>query len=373
MPARRPGAVTAVLPIAVLATLALLAGVFAPTSAGTPLPRPDRGLPMVDTSSHAPMPNSCSGGCSEELTGAGGSWKLQVFRNFPISGSAAVTSAVVVIHGTGRNAAGYFASMMAAASQAGATSHTLVVAPWFKTSADKPAPGEATWTNDAWKQGDGASQPSGLSSFLVMDQIMATLASKQRFPNLRRITLAGHSAGGQFTQRYAAFGLAPNALPGVRVRYVPANPSSFVYFSAARPSNNGFTVPSGSGCSGFDTYKYGLKGRTGYPARLTAAQALANYTSRDVTIINGGTDTFDNGDMDSDCAAMLEGPNRATRGANYLRYIHAIAPTSTARQRRIVVPGVDHDSDAIFASPLARTVLFSPATTLDSAQQLPTR
>jgi hypothetical protein len=63
----------------------------------------------------------------------------------------------------------------------------------------------------------------------------------------------------------------------------------------------------------------------------------------------------------------LEGPNRATRGANYLRYIHAIAPTSSARQRRIVVPGVDHDSDAIFASPLARTVLFGLNTTADTA------
>jgi hypothetical protein len=74
----------------------------------------------------------------------------------PITGSAAATHAVVVIHGTGRNAAGYFASMMSAATKAGVVGHTLVIAPWFKTRKDKPNRDEAVWTSDGWKQGDAA-------------------------------------------------------------------------------------------------------------------------------------------------------------------------------------------------------------------------
>lgn len=320
--------------------------------------------PLVPAASHSPMPSSCgnANGCKEELTAPAG-WKFTVFRNFPMAGSSAVTRAVIVVHGTGRNADGYFASVMAAAAKSGVTKDTLVIAPWFKTSEDSPSSGEATWTSAAWKIGDGAQSPRGLSSFLVMDQIIATLASKQRFPNLRTVTLTGHSAGGQFTQRYAAFGLAPNALPGVTVRYVPANPSSYVYFNSTRPGG------SGGSCADFDKYKYGMSGRDGYPGKLSPNQVLANYSNRDVTIVNGGADTFDNGDMDSDCGAMLQGPNRATRGANFVQYIHKLAPGTAARQSRIVVNGVDHNGDAIYADPAVRNALFGTGESSSSSTQ----
>jgi hypothetical protein len=205
-----------------------------------------------------------------------------------------------------------------------------------------------------------------------MDQLIATLADKSRFPNMRDVVVTGHSAGGQFTQRYAAFGLAPNVLRGIHVTYVPANPSSYVYFTAARPTGGGFTTPGSSSCSAYDTYKYGLKGRSGYPAKLSDPQVMANYTSRQITYVNGGADTFNNGDMDSDCGAMLEGPNRATRGANYLNYIHSIAPNTAATQRRIVVNGVDHDGDAIFNDPAVRQALFNSGGTGDTASKVST-
>jgi hypothetical protein len=201
-----------------------------------------------------------------------------------------------------------------------------------------------------------------------MDQLIATLADKSRFPNLRDVVVTGHSAGGQFTQRYAAFGLAPNVLRGIRVTYVPANPSSYVYFTSARPtgSGGGFSTPGSSSCSAYDTYKYGLEGRSGYPAKLSGSQVMANYTSRQITYVNGGADTFNNGDMDSDCGAMLEGNNRAERGANYLHYIHSIAPNTASTQRRIVVNGVDHDGDAIFNDPAVRQALFNSGGTSTS-------
>jgi hypothetical protein len=360
-----------VLPLAATVVVSLLSAAPAPSASpgdGSMAPPP-----FITTASHSPMPNSCSGSnaCTETVVAPAG-WKFTLYRNFPMSGSSAVTRAVIVVHGTGRNAGGYFASVAAAAQKSGVASSTMVIAPWFKTSQDSPGSGEATWTSGAWKIGEGAQSPSGLSSFLVMDQLIATLADKSRYPNLRDVVVTGHSAGGQFTQRYAAFGLAPNVLHGIRVTYVPANPSSYVYFTSARPTGSGFTTSGSSSCSAYDTYKYGLKGRSGYPAKLSASQVMANYTSRQITYVNGGADTFNNGDMDSDCGAMLEGPNRATRGANYLNYIHSIAPNTASTQRRIVVNGVDHDGDAIFNDPAVRQALFNSGGAGDTANRVST-
>jgi trehalose 6-phosphate synthase len=60
------------------------------------------------------------------------------------------------------------------------------------------------------------------------------------FPDLKTVVLAGHSGGGQLVHRYAVVGKAPAALAsaGIHLRYVVANPSSYVYFSDARPALN---------------------------------------------------------------------------------------------------------------------------------------
>lgn len=333
------------------------------TGRGTGTTTPPTPVASSHSAGHAPMPAACGrdgARCRQEMVGtdgAAGQWTLQTYQNVPMTGSAAVTQAVVVIHGTGGNAAGYFASMMNAATRAGVVGTTMVVAPWFKTSKNKPARGEAVWTNDAWKDGGGATRPAGLSSFTVLDQVLSTLSDRTRFPALRAITVAGHSAGGQFTQRYAAFGLAPGRLAGVAVNFVVANPSSFVYFGPARPTaSGGFAVPAANSCPGYDDYKYGMGHRSGYVAALTPAQAEQTYVSRRVTLLSGGADLEDNGDEDTSCQARAQGPNRNARAADYFAYTRAIAPT--APHDRIVVPGVGHDGDAMFASPLAWPALF---------------
>jgi hypothetical protein len=284
---------------------------------------------------------------------------LQVLHNLPLTGDPDVTSAVVVVHGSGRNAARYFKSMLRAAHAAGRASDTLVIAPWFKTAMDLPTEREAVWSYGGWKRGAGAIRPAGLSTFTVLDHLLTSLGDRSIFPNLRRLTLAGHSAGGQFTQRYAVFGTAPNTLTALSVNYVVANPSSFLYFSEVRPSADGrFTVPS-IGCSGFDAYKYGMARRRGYVAAMTTEQAIQNYLSRDVTLLSGDADVVDNGNEDTSCAALLQGPNRTVRAANYFAYLQSLAPD--VRHRRIVIPGVAHDGRAMFGSPLAWPVLFGTA------------
>lgn len=283
-------------------------------------------------------------------------WKLTINRNFRFAGSPDVTDALIVIHGSGRNPVSTYTGMVAAAEKAGTSGHTMILAPHFKTEEDSPGSKEPRWTSDAWKAGESAVEPKGLSTFTVMDELVTTMADKSRFPKLTRLTIVGHSAGGQFTQRYAAFGLAPNRVRGVEINYVVGNPSSYVYMDPVRPTASGtqFTAPSNASCK-YDEYKYGLEDRTGYVAKLSRDQVVQNYTSRRVTYLLGGVDVLKK-ELDTDCGAMLEGKNRRKRGDAYYSYIHNKYPN--APHNKIVVPKVGHDHYGLFESPLAKSVLF---------------
>ena len=302
--------------------------------------------------------------CAETITLPDG-WNLKVYSNFPMAGSDAVTRAVVVVHGGARHAEQDYQEMMAAGTAAHADGHTIVLAPLFPAATDEPGAHDAYWDKQGWKIGANAIAPAGLSSFAVMDSLLASLADPQRFPHLSHITVTGHSSGGQFTQRYAAFGQPPNRLHRIHFTYAPMNPSSYVYFDAQRPAPHGiFQVPNTLNCPNYDDYKYGLQARTGYVADLTAAQASAQYASRRVTLFNGGQDDHQNGDMADSCAAMLEGPDRATRGANYAHYIHNLYPN--APHTRVVIAGVGHHSKEMFTSPMTQPALFGTQPTQDN-------
>jgi hypothetical protein len=281
-------------------------------------------------------------GDQENVQLAGGK-KFRVFDNHSLAGDASVTHGVIVVHGTGRNAEGYFERASESADHAGAD-NAIIVSPWFLgDDDDDPKSGEATWENEEWKVGDG-----DVSSFEVADQLVATLSDKRRFPNLTSITLAGHSAGAQFTQRYATFGDAPSQPWAAPMQYLVMNPSSFVYLDDWRPVSKP--------CKGFNEYKYGLEDRSGYAGRLTDEQARARFFSRTVTIANGGDDTFDNGDLDTDCEANAQGKSRRERGEAFYEHYHAAHPEAALSY--VLVPGVDHDSGEMLDSPAVWPALF---------------
>lgn len=268
----------------------------------------------------------------------------------PVLGSLAanptVTRVLVALHGTDRDPLRYAKLGQAAAKKAGVAESTRVVAPWFQTKADRPAKGAPVWGSDSWKDGSGTP-----SSFAAMDELLALLIDG-RFPNLTHLTLAGHSAGGQFVQRYAIFG---RMYPAVPLNYVVANPSSYCYLSPQRfdKSRGEYRIPTGR-CK-TDVYKYGLQKRSGYVAGLPADQALDQYGLRRVTILNGSKDVTSSNDMDTSCAAMAQGSNRLLRG----QYFHARYPSST--HDRVIVPGVGHDAAKMLAHPLAWPALFGVA------------
>ncbi|MGH9383170.1 MAG: hypothetical protein ACRD2N_02610 [Vicinamibacterales bacterium] len=149
--------------------------------------------------------------CSEWVTPAGGSSGLLVYRTYSLDArNPAITSALVMIHGAGRDAHNYFQHALAGTFLAGALETTIVVSPRFASNdgagcRDTIAPQELEWQcggPERWTAGGGAVDNTKVTSFDVADEIVRKLARKDIFPNLRTIGVAGHSAGGQFVSRY---------------------------------------------------------------------------------------------------------------------------------------------------------------------------
>jgi hypothetical protein len=89
--------------------------------------------------------------------------------------------------------------------------------------------------------GDGFPARERISSYDVLDQLIAHGISI--YPNLQRIVIAGHSAGGQMVSRYIYFANIPSTFPEDRVVFVPTNPSSYPYLTAERPLSSSDDAP----------------------------------------------------------------------------------------------------------------------------------
>ncbi|AJK48801.1 alpha/beta hydrolase [Burkholderia plantarii] len=277
---------------------------------------------------------------------------------------AGVTRAVVVIPGWPRRdlRSGEHAAMLAGTAARG----TLLVTPQFLTGTDVAAhhlsANTLRWSANGWPRGEPSLDAAGLGSFEVVDQIFRRLADRTVFPNLRTIVLAGHSAGGQLVQRYVAIGQGEAVLGGapIHVRYVVANPASYLYLSDERPDAEGSFRPfDAASCPDFDDWTYGLRtGMPSYPARLATPEAIrARYLQRDVTYLLGTDDNDPHADgQDLSCAAEAQGATRHARGKAFYAYLHLLDPHTA--QRLIEVPGVGHSSYRIYAAPCGMSALF---------------
>ena len=277
----------------------------------------------------------------------------------------AITRAIVTVHGVERTASNARTIAEVGRARSGlAPDSVLLIEPQFLDDVDVGAqhlPAETLhWSHTGWEAGDDAHGPAPISSFAALDAILARLADRASFPALKDVVLAGHSGGGQLVQRYAVAGRGESALTGVgiHVRYVVANPSSYVYFSPERPAGDGFATFDAAACPAYDRWKYGMTGLPTYLAGQDAAALEAAYAARDVVYLLGAADDNPNHPaLDKTCMAEAEGPNRYARGLAYFRYLQWRRPTSLAQRLR-QVPNVGHDSDGMFNSTCGLAVLY---------------
>ena len=305
--------------------------------------------------------------CTEWITFGGGPSRSLIYRTYPLDQkNEAITRALIMVHGAGRDADHYFRTALAAAFLAGALDDTLVISPRFASSGngcqDKLAANEVSWpcNGDSWRSGGAADKEGKLTSYDFADAILRKVANKSLFPNLKAIVVSGHSAGGQFVNRYEMANQSHDAL-GVPITYVVANPSSYAYLDATRPSAgaNGATEfrPFGDGrnCTTYDKWPYGIQNRTGYTSRLSDDQLKKQLAARPTTYLVGELDTLPLAGFDSSCPAMAQGANRNLRGQAWGKYVNE---KLGAHHSTMVVPLCGHNARCMFTADSVLTLLF---------------
>ena len=320
------------------------------------------GLPATVFAGPCTMPTSA---CAEWIALAGGPARSLVYRSYPLNiRNDRIKRALLIVHGSDRDAGGYFQIGIAAARLAGALDDTIVISPRFASRdglscSDKLAAEEVNWPceGNSWRSG-GIAVGTAVTSFDLADEILRKAGARTVFPNLQVVVVTGHSAGGQFVTRYEMANRVHDTL-GVQVRYVVANPSSYAYPDSTRPVTVKGKVEFGRfearSCDSYDQWPYGLAGRNGYARKATADELRKQLVARPTTYLLGERDVRPVDGFDASCAAMAQGPTRLARGRAFAAYVNQ---RLGAHHIVKVVPDCGHDAACMFTADSALDVLF---------------
>ena len=308
--------------------------------------------------------------CSEHLVV--GNRFVIAYRNYPLeAANSTVDRALIMVHGAQRNGDGYFATAMASAAATGNLLNTIVIAPVFRGREgrgcnDAVQPGELFWSCQGWNAGLPAIDEKNTNSFAVMDRILTLLNDKAHFPKLKSIVVAGHSGGGQFMQRYSAMNRIEETMK-VPIRYVVANPSSYVYLDSKRPAASANCTAEGkcagsfglyadrANCTTYNSYRYGLESLNGYAQEVGADAIRKQFPLRNVTYLIGDLDVLPDTDLDKSCPANAQGINRRERGLNFWNYIQT---EYHASHKLVMIPRCGHNAACMFTASAGARVLF---------------
>jgi len=320
--------------------------------------------------------------CERWITIHSGPSRTKVYASYPLDvPNRSIVRALVMVHGAGRNADHYFETSTGAAFLAGALENTIILAPRFAAGTDTVAQNEVLWPErgENWRSGGALATDTTYGSFDLMDDLLRKLANKRTFPNLTKIVVAGHSAGGQFATRYAMANKVHGQLNSVELSYVVANPSSYAWPVADRPLPTGSADPATAdkealGPNGekvnadfrygpFDTTKApnynrwpaGLANRKGYTAGMSDDQLRKQLVDRPTTYLLGQVDVLPLGGFDSSPNAMAQGPTRRARGEAFFKYV---TETLGAKHKAIIVSECGHNDRCVFTTSAVLPVIF---------------
>jgi pimeloyl-ACP methyl ester carboxylesterase len=344
-------------------------------------------LLLIAQAATAPASTACVAAkpeCTEFVTLRGGPARSLIYRTHPLDKrNERVRRALIMIHGTNRNADHYFSTATAAAFLADALDDAVVIAPRIASAdgscRDQLAQDEVSWScgGDSWRSGGTSPVNKDLTSFDFVDEILKKLADKRTFPNLRAIVVAGHSAGGQFVARYEMANKIHETL-GVPVSYVVANPSSYAWPDSTRPlaaddalpanavlgwkeekphTNFSYGAFEGSAsCQNFDRWPFGLTQRTGgYTAGMSDAQLKKQLAARPTTYLLSQVDTLPLGGFDSSCSAMAQGATRRARGEAYVKFVNEHLGAKHDVQ---IVSECGHNDRCVYTTDVVLPVIF---------------
>ena len=271
---------------------------------------------------------------------------------------------IVMIHGAGLNAVKTFETgQQIIESFKMPKDRFLVLAPQFIEGVKSEEKGLLFWDR-RWRSG-GMSLSTGinknlpiLSSFEVMDRLIDV--SIKLNPDIHRIIILGHSAGGQFVLKYAAINNRHEFLEqqGVSIRYIVANPSSYPYLDETRYQLNSkgeiLKTPREElmNCPSYNKYKYGLEELYGYAETLSPQLIRTRLLTRPVMFVLGTADTDRNWSLDKSCEGDAQGENRYQRGLLYKHHLgHFVKISLESQHIWLKIPEGGHDATEIFTHP----------------------
>jgi pimeloyl-ACP methyl ester carboxylesterase len=308
-------------------------------------------------------------------------------EEMPIQLMRTIRMALIIIHGSNRNADDYFATALSLVEQQHQSkyksSKILVLAPWFPLTTDVDVPPSVLqWNDDGlggpWRYGASAAafhDDRDASSFAAIDALITSLQTT--LPLLETVTVAGHSAGGQFFQRWAL--LTPvitsgNDTTGISIRAVVANPSSYAYLTPLLWSNGHWNTKDATKCPHYNDWEWGLRVSKQYPAPYVSymlvqqshPELFQRFDSRSVYYLAGSQDVCTIPDnvpngwchshgLETTCMDMVQGVNRWERNWHYFQ---SLALVNVTRHRRLVILGVGHDHSLMFHSPHGLEAMF---------------
>lgn len=315
--------------------------------------------------------------CMERVALGGERKHSLIYRSYSLQATNPhVRRALIIVHGAGRNADSYFLSGIAGALIANALEDTVIISPRLASNSggncrDQLEKDEISWTcggAEDWRGGGSAQDAPSMFVFDLIDAIIRTLGDRERFPNLQVIVVTGHSAGGQFINRYAAATRVERSMQ-IPIKYVVANPSTYLYLDETRLPPNQTCSPKGGctadfrpyekrrQCPTFNHWRNGLEKKAGYAANIPDEELRRNLASRDVTYLLGELDTLPLFGFDSSCPAMAQGPNRFARGLAYWNYMRK---KFGANHKLVTVPNCGHNGRCMYTADEALPVLFPP-------------
>lgn len=303
---------------------------------------------------------SASGNCFQELTLANDnnqSASFGFYRSYPVYDKTEVTwdqleQVVLVMHGINRNAGEYFSWMNSSVSGEGALGRTLVIAPRFVVE-DEAESGNYFWERTGWRDGANSVNEVSISSFAIIDQLLEPLANTNKFPNLNRVLITGHSSGGLFTHVYAAANVAQQENPGWNWQYLPSNSQYYYYPDGRRLQENSENLYTPSNCSGYNFWPLGFRITPEYVSQLERETVNRQFLERNITYLLGNGNQPDPTLNTEDCSATLLGSTRFQRGVNMFNYLMEAYPN--ANHQFLEVDGIGHDGEGIFTSQTFRT------------------
>ncbi len=305
--------------------------------------------------------------------GAGAGYDFPVYANHRLDGDLSrIREVVFVQHGLQRNGDDYYAAGAALLKASGRNpGEVLLIAPNFPGTPDqgKGFDGMPQWSVQGWMSGENAVDARfPVSSLQVLDDLLALVTDKARLPQVSKVTVAGHSGGAQIVHRYAVLNNVDEGIRarGIDLRYVVANPSSYLYFTPVRPAGpdgKSFAPYDKTACPDYDKYRYGMQDIVPYAQGASGLSLYRRYVGRQVTYLAGTEDNDPNHRvLDKACGAEAEGPTRLQRARGYLRYERYLAtPGQVSRHQAYEVVGVGHDQARMFGSQCGARAVFGMA------------